>query len=99
MRPGDLSDADVERLRENTGHHLCREISRGATKAVRSQRWKYCMTPGDVDELYDLDADPDELINLAGEAALADVVREHREYILHWLIETEDTLPAKAAGE
>ncbi|HUU58608.1 MAG TPA: sulfatase-like hydrolase/transferase [Phycisphaerae bacterium] len=92
LQPGDLSPERVEELKRDTGHHLCHEISRGRVKGVRSDRWKYCITPGDVDELYDLQTDPDELHNLAGDPACQVVLAEHRRHILHWLIETEDTL-------
>jgi arylsulfatase A-like enzyme len=53
LRPGDLSSDAYARLASDSGHHLCREISRGRTKGARTDRYKYCFTPGDVDELYD----------------------------------------------
>jgi len=92
LRPGDLPPGRLAELRAHSGHHLCAEICRGRTKAVRTDRWKYCCTPGDVDELYDLHADGDELHNLAADPRYADVVREHRDHLLRWEIETEDTL-------
>lgn len=91
LRPGDLSPEQYEKLALETGHHLGEDISRGRVKAVRTDRYKYNLTPGDVDELYDLETDPNELTNLASDPAHADVVREHREMILQWLIETEDS--------
>ncbi len=47
-------------------------------KAVRTDRWKYIHwvnrgRAGELDELYDLDADPWELVNLNGRRALAPV--------------------------
>jgi arylsulfatase A-like enzyme len=79
-------------LAASSGHHLCPDTLRGRTKAVRSDRWKYCFTPGDVDELYDLQKDPNELYNLASDPRYADIVREHRDHLLRWEIETEETL-------
>jgi arylsulfatase A-like enzyme len=92
LRDGDLSADEEEELRHSTGHHLCPTMYRGRTKGVRSERWKYVMTPGDVDQLYDLDADPCELRNLAADSAWQTVVEEHRRHIARWLIATEDTL-------
>lgn len=93
LQSGDLSPEENEELGEDTGHHLCDEVMRGRTKGVRSDRWKYVITPGDVDELYDLDDDPNELTNLAADPKHQEVVQEHRQYLLEWLVETEDTYP------
>jgi arylsulfatase len=78
-------------LGEGWGHHLCPEINRGRTKGVRSKRWKYCTTEGDVDQLYDLENDPHELHNLASDPQHHEIIKEHQRYLLNWLIETEDT--------
>jgi arylsulfatase A-like enzyme len=91
LRPGDLSPADHDRLRPYEEHHLCKEISSGPVKCVRSERWKFCMTPGDVDELYDLQNDPHELVNLARDPRYAEVCVTHRQLILDWLIASEDS--------
>ena len=91
LQPGDLTDREWQELEDSVGHHLCPTIYRGRTKGVRSGRWKYCHTPGDVEELYDLEADPDELHNLADRPEHAAVIQQHREHILDWLIRTEDS--------
>lgn len=77
-------------MKNNRNHHLCAEISSGYVKGVRTEKWKFCTTPGDVDELYDLENDPDELVNLADDPHYADVVQEHRKYILDWMITSQD---------
>lgn len=93
LQPGDLSRAEYDALKHNTGHHLCPEISRGRSRAVVWSHWKYIYTVGDLDELYDLDADPDELTNLAASAPHTDIVRHGRDLLLHWSLATEDRNP------
>ncbi|MEX1018766.1 MAG: sulfatase-like hydrolase/transferase [Litorilinea sp.] len=66
----------------------------GRRKMARTQRWKYVHDPmGDMDELYDLQADPWELQNLSGDANLADVKHEMRLHLADWSILTEDGTP------
>jgi choline-sulfatase len=43
---------------------------------IRRERYKFVHSPADPDQLYDLSADPDERVNLAGAAAHAARVRE-----------------------
>jgi len=60
-------------------------------KMVRTERWKYCYY-GDGDaELYDLQADPHERTNLAGQKELQDVEYDLRTRILNWLIRSAET--------
>ena len=49
----------------------------------------------DTDELYDLRNDPDELKNLVNDPAHADVVREMRDRLLTWFLDTGDAVPFK----
>lgn len=91
LQPGDLSPEKERELGEGWHHHLCPEISQGRTKGIRSERWKYCTTEGDVDQLYDLENDPNELHNLAANPQHHNIVKEHQRHLLNWLVETEDT--------
>ncbi len=54
---------------------------------------KYIYRPGDVNELYDLAADPDELCNLAGDAARQDTLRQLQQKLAAWMQQTGDRLP------
>jgi arylsulfatase A-like enzyme len=66
----------------------------GRPKMVRTREWKYVYDPlDDVDELYDLRADPWELTNVAAIPENCDVVQDLRRRILDWAIETEDAKP------
>jgi arylsulfatase A-like enzyme len=61
---------------------------------VRTHRWKYVHdVTGEVDELYDLDADPWELENLAAKPELIGVLAEMRQHLLDWTLATEDARP------
>ena len=63
-------------------------------RMVRTARWKYVRYLGYGEELYDLDADPGELRNLAGEAsAAAQRARLARE-LDEWIRRTQDPFPA-----
>ena len=62
-------------------------------KMVRTDRHKYVhRVEGDC-ELYDLEDDPDELNNLAGDSAHAGVVAQMKERLLRFMLETETDRP------
>jgi arylsulfatase A-like enzyme len=65
----------------------------GRAVAVRTARWTYVYRTLEADELYDAVADPGERSNIAGDPAHADVVRELRDRVLAWLVETSDVIP------
>jgi arylsulfatase A-like enzyme len=89
----DLARLRVTGFEAGQASLLAREAE-GRRKMVRTARWKYVTDPmGDADELYDLENDPWELENLAGDRAHADVVTVHRRELLDWSIATEDARP------
>lgn len=79
----------------------------GRRKMVRTRRWKYVTDPDltraneqgggsgalQDDELYDLEADPWELTNVAHDPANAAAISEMRAYLAEWMISTEDASP------
>ncbi|MEM6257585.1 MAG: sulfatase [Planctomycetota bacterium] len=70
------------------------------SEAVRTERWKYIKyIDHDYEELYDLDADPIEAVNLAEEPAYAAVLGEMRFKLDAWrsLTRDSDTLPNAVA--
>jgi arylsulfatase A-like enzyme len=91
--------ADLEALPQPYGRQTLMQSLRwreaeGRRKMVRTQAWKYVHDPmGDMDELYDLNADPWELYNLAGDVNFADVVQRMQLHLADWSILTEDGRP------
>ncbi|MGE0378265.1 MAG: sulfatase [Planctomycetaceae bacterium] len=60
-------------------------------KMVRTNRWKYVYYPEGYAELYDLEADPQEMHNLAGEPEFAEVESFMQERLLYWLTTAAET--------
>lgn len=65
------------------------------TKAimVREQRYKYVYRLYEPDQLFDLEEDPRELVNLAGRAEYGEIERRLQARILRFLVETGDFVP------
>jgi arylsulfatase A-like enzyme len=61
-------------------------------RSVRTPDHRYCFNPQDVDELYDLREDPNELTNLAGEPDHADIAAALRERVFDWMRREGDPL-------
>jgi arylsulfatase A-like enzyme len=57
------------------------------------------VSPRPAEELYDLDADPDELVNLAGDPRFAEVLAGMRRALSGWQRETGDILPEKLSPD
>ncbi|NKB69205.1 MAG: sulfatase-like hydrolase/transferase [Candidatus Latescibacteria bacterium] len=89
--------ADLERLENPVGRaalieSLRRREAEGRRKMVRTKEWKYVHdSMGDLDELYDLQADPWELTNIA--AQRPEIVAEMALCLADWSIATEDARP------
>ena len=66
-----------------------------AVRAIRDERCKFVWNPQAVDELYDLEADPHEMTNLAGREALADTESQLRARLMEWMREVGDDLPSR----
>jgi arylsulfatase A-like enzyme len=68
---------------------------------VRTKRYKYMVFPGaDPSEmLFDLQSDPGEMKNLAGEAAMAGELQRHRQLLAAWKATTEEgKYPVPSSG-
>ena len=58
-------------------------------KGVRTKEWKYVFWLHDLEEIYDVKNDPDELYNLADDKRLESGLSRGRAAILRWLVSTE----------
>lgn len=61
-------------------------------RMVRDQRWKYVWNATAEDELYDLQADPGEIHNLARRKACAGELARLRHRLIDWMQDTGDRL-------
>ena len=67
-------------------------ISLYSIRAVRSRRYKYVYYPFDLDELYDAEADPWEMHNLAQEPEAAPILAEMRARMARWMERVGDVM-------
>ncbi len=64
-------------------------------RMIRTQKYKYVLYErgNHREQLFDLDADPGEMKNLAADPAAAEVLRDHRRRLAAWSAETRDDFP------
>ena len=86
---------DLRKLPETRGKAVLLQTlqwreAEGRRKMVRSTDWKYTYDPDDpIDELYDLNSDPGEEVNLAADKLYGHIVSEMRSRLLEWSVRTE----------
>lgn len=61
-------------------------------RGVRNERYKYAWSPHDIEELYDLDTDPGERVNRAGDPELATVQADLKRRLFEWMTDEGDWL-------
>lgn len=72
------------------------DVAHGKAFMLRTLRYKYVYRLYEQDELYDLETDPREIVNRAGDPALAAVETLLRGRLLEFLARTADVVPWKA---
>ena len=60
---------------------------------VRDETYKYIYCPEEFDELYDMNEDPGETVNLADRPEFDMKIRQMRDKLLAWLARTADQIP------
>jgi arylsulfatase A-like enzyme len=76
-------------------HHLWQvdPVVIGKAWMVRDERFKFVYCPDEFDELYDMQVDPGETVNLADAPEHADTVLRMKGMLLEWLSRTTDQIP------
>ncbi|WP_339105673.1 sulfatase-like hydrolase/transferase [Haloterrigena salinisoli] len=87
---GDSSDVPDEWPDSTFAQYHGDEFGLYTQRMVRTERYKYVYNGPDIDELYDLEADPAELQNLIDHPAYADAREGMRERLIEWMRETDD---------
>ncbi|MBC8373521.1 MAG: sulfatase-like hydrolase/transferase [Phycisphaerae bacterium] len=69
----------------------------GWTRMIRSRKFKYCSYAADTgnESLVDMENDPGEMRNLAGDQKFRDVLAEHRRLLADWIRISDDKDGAK----
>jgi arylsulfatase A-like enzyme len=68
------------------------EMGLYSQRMVRTDRYKYVFNAPDVDELYDLEADPHELRNLVDHPDYRAVRDRLRDRLVEWMDESDDPI-------
>jgi arylsulfatase A-like enzyme len=87
-----LRDDDRETRDAVFGEYHGDEMGLYSQRMVRTKQYKYVFNAPDIDELYDLDADPHELQNLIDHTDYGDVRARLRERLAEWMQETGDPI-------
>ena len=61
-------------------------------RMIRTQHYKYCLYSWGLyrEQLFDMDNDPGEMVNLAVESCHANILNEHRHRLLNWAQRSDD---------
>ncbi|WP_435552912.1 sulfatase-like hydrolase/transferase [Natrinema sp. CGMCC1.2065] len=90
LENGGEPPADLEWRDSTFAQYHGDEFGLYSQRMVRTAAYKYVYNGPDIDELYDLEADPAELQNLIDHPDYANARREMRERLIEWMDETAD---------
>lgn len=86
----------IEKPKQAGHEYVVSEMASGPERSfmVRTRQYKYMAFPGaagqKIEMLFDMQADPGEMKNLAGQAALAKELERHRKMLVQWNKLTEE---------
>jgi arylsulfatase A-like enzyme len=86
----------IEKPQQPGHEYVVTEITKGPTRnfMVRTKRYKYMVFPGTerhrLEMFFDMETDPDEMKNLAGQPAVATELDRHRKLLAEWNALTEE---------
>lgn len=69
------------------------DVAHGKGTMLRTDRFKYVARLYENDEFYDLEKDPDELVNEIDNPAYSAEIAELRQKLMRWYLETADVVP------
>lgn len=77
------------------------DIAGWAGRMVRTRRFKYTVyNHGEIrEQLSDMERDPGEMVNIAGDPDHQDILQEHREMLLEWCSQTGDEFMTSTDAE
>lgn len=93
---GDSLRTVIEKPSQPGHEFVASEMARGGGQGrsfmVRTKRYKYMVFPGaqPSEMLFDLQSDPNEMRDLAGDSALEGELQRHRELLAQWKATTEE---------
>jgi len=100
--PGDLDSENLQPLWQGSRRAVRDSIFLpflGIMRAVRDERWKLIRYPKiNHTQLFDLENDPDELHNLAGDPKYAEQVKRMMAMLIQWQKKADDKLPLTVAN-
>ncbi len=88
----DLLSAATSERTDVFGTYHGNQFGNYSQRMLRDRRWKYVWNVSDLDELYDLEADPAELENRISDIACKDELQRLRLRMVDWMVETDDPL-------
>jgi len=96
--PAALKGRSLRALAEGRGPASWRDtlvVESGGARMLRSARYKYVVYKNKEEQLMDLEADPGEMRNLAGDAKFEPVLAEHRRLLKEWYRDNGETWSPK----
>ncbi|MCC7147278.1 MAG: sulfatase-like hydrolase/transferase [Phycisphaeraceae bacterium] len=88
----DLAQGRAKERPDIFGMYFGAQFGLYSQRMVRDRKWKYVWNATDCDELYDLESDPGERRNRAGDAACAGELKRLRGRMIQWMQEAQDPL-------
>ena len=93
--PDGLHGRDLSGSEESAPEYTASELklaSRVEARMIRSRHYKYVAfdTGPRREQLFDLEKDPGEMVNLAGIDRHSEILHEHRQFLRDWLERTDD---------
>jgi arylsulfatase A-like enzyme len=91
-RPRDYAVSEINFFARKARLELGLPADKAKAWMVRTERWKYIFHESFDPQLFDLENDPEELIDKAADPGCSSVLTEHRERLFEWFRERKSTV-------